>query len=133
MFDPKTRILIADDILTMRKLIWKVFRELGYTDITEAGNGSLAWDALEKANPPIQLIVSDWNMPVMTGIDFLRKVRADNRFAKIPFIMLTAESEDPQIIEAIKAGVSNYICKPFTPAQLKEKLAAVHKKVSGGA
>jgi two-component system chemotaxis response regulator CheY len=128
MFNKNTRILIVDDMMTMRKLIAKTCKELGFTDLTEAADGALAWKAVDLANPPFGLVISDWNMPNSTGLDFLRKVRADGRFASLPFVMVTAEAEQSQIMEAIKAKVSNYLVKPFTSDALKEKLELVYQK-----
>jgi two-component system chemotaxis response regulator CheY len=129
MFDPKTRILIVDDMMTMRKLVGKVCKELGFTDLTEASDGAKAWEAITAATPPFGLVISDWNMPGTSGLDLLKRVRGDSRFGKLPFVMVTAEAEQHQIVEAIKAGVSNYLVKPFTADALKEKLEAVHKKL----
>ena len=131
MFDPKTRILIADDMMTMRKIVIKNLKDLGFTDIIDAADGALAWEQLQKASPPIQLIISDWNMPNCTGLDFLKKVRGDAATNKIPFVMLTAEAEKHQVVEALKAGVTNYCIKPFTPEIFKQKLEETFKKVSG--
>lgn len=131
MFDPKTRILIADDMMTMRKIVAKNLKDLGFTDVQEAADGNIAWDLLQKSNPPVQLIVSDWNMPNCTGLDFLRKIRANAPTAKLPFMMLTAEAEKTQVIEALKAGVTNYCIKPFTPEIFKQKLEETYKKAAG--
>lgn len=130
MFSPDTHVLVVDDMMTMRKLVTKSCKELGFTKITDAADGALAWAAIQEANPPIGLIISDWNMPNTSGLDLLKRVRADGRFGKIPFIMVTAEAEQHQIMEAVKSGVSNYVIKPFTADILKEKLEAVHKKIS---
>ena len=132
MFSPNTKILVVDDMMTMRKLVSKVCKELGFTDIIEAADGALAWEAVQSANPPVGLIISDWNMPNCSGLDFLKRVRGDSRFGKLPFVLVTAEAEQHQIVEAVKAGVSNYVIKPFTGDVLKEKLEAVHKKMSAG-
>lgn len=132
MFDLKTRILIVDDMMTMRKLVAKACKDIGFTDITEAGDGTQAWTKVTEANPPFGLIISDWNMPNSTGLDLLKRVRSDSRFGKTPFILVTAEAEQSQIVEAAKAGVSNYVIKPFTPESLKEKIEQVHKKLAGG-
>jgi two-component system chemotaxis response regulator CheY len=132
MFPLNTRVLVVDDMLTMRKIVSKVCKEIGFTDITEADDGAKAWTALEGANPPIGLIISDWNMPNVSGLDFLKKVRADARFGKLPFLLVTAEAEKHQVVEAIKAGVSDYVVKPFTPEQLKNKIEAAEKKHAGG-
>lgn len=130
MFDPKTRILVLDDMMTMRKIVSKNLRDLGFSDIQEAADGNLGWDVLNASVPHIQLIVSDWNMPNCTGLEFLKKVRGDARFAKIPFVMLTAEAEAHQVKEALMAGVTNYVIKPFTADILKVKLEQTHKKVA---
>jgi two-component system, chemotaxis family, chemotaxis protein CheY len=130
MFPANTRILVVDDMMTMRKIVTKGLKDLGYSDIQEAADGNLAWTVLDASNPPIQLIVSDWNMPNCSGLDFLRKLRADERFKKTPFVMLTAEAEAHQVKEAILAGVTNYITKPFTGDTLKQKLEQTFKKVS---
>jgi len=132
MFDLTTRVLVADDMLTMRKLVQKACKEIGFTDFVEAADGRLAWDALTNASPPVGLILSDWNMPNATGLDFLKRVRSDSRYKALPFILITAEAEKDQIVEAIKSGASNYLVKPFTAASLKEKLEATHKKIAGG-
>lgn len=131
MFDLKTRVLIADDMLTMRKLVGKVCKEIGFTDITEAADGAKAWEAITNANPPIGLVISDWNMPNSSGIDLCKRLRSDSRFSAIPFLMVTAEAEQHQIVEAVKAGVSNYVIKPFTADTLKAKLEIIHKKMVG--
>lgn len=130
MFDPKTRVLIVDDMMTMRKIVAKACKDIGFTDLTEAADGQKAWEALQGANPDIGLVISDWNMPNCTGIDLLKRVRADSRYKNLPFVLLTAESEGHQVAEAVKAGVDNYIVKPFTPDLLQKKLEETHKKVA---
>src|SRR6478736_7062589 len=129
MFDLKTRILVVDDMLTMRKLVSKVCKEIGFTDITEASDGALAWQTMVSASPPFGLVISDWNMPNCTGLDLLKRVRGDAKYGKIPFVLVTAEAEQHQIVEAVKAGVSNYVIKPFTTDSLKQKLEQVHAKI----
>lgn len=131
MFAPQTRILIADDMMTMRKIVIKCLKELGYTDVQDAADGNIAWDLLQKSSPPIQLVISDWNMPNCSGLEFLRRVRTDPTKASIPFMMLTAEVEKQQVIEAIKAGVTNYCIKPFTPDIFRQKLEETYKKATG--
>ena len=133
MFALDTRVLVVDDMLTMRKIVVKICKEIGFTDITEATDGANGWQAISSASPPLGLVISDWNMPNSTGLDLLKRVRADSRLGKLPFIMVTAEAEKHQIMEAMKAGVSNYIVKPFVPESLKEKIEATHKKISGAA
>jgi len=131
MFDLKTRILVLDDMMTMRKIVIKNLKDLGYTDIQEAADGNLGWDLLEKSTPPVQLIISDWNMPNCSGLDLVKKVRASAIYAKTPFIMLTAEAEATQVKEALVSGVTNYMVKPFQAETLKQKLEQTHKKVTG--
>lgn len=128
MFDPKTRILVVDDMMTMRKIVSKTCRDIGFSDIVEAADGALAWKVLTESSPSVGLIISDWNMPNCTGLEFLKKVRGDDRFKSLPFIMVTAEAEQHQIVEALKSGVSNYVVKPFTAQILTEKLEGAHKK-----
>lgn len=132
MFDLKSRILIVDDMLTMRKLVVKACKEIGFSDFLEAEDGNKAWDVLSQANPVVNLIISDWNMPNCSGLDFLKRVRRDSRFFKTPFILLTAEAEISQVMEAVQAGVTTYIVKPFTAATLSEKLTEAYKKTSKG-
>jgi two-component system, chemotaxis family, chemotaxis protein CheY len=122
---PGIKILLVDDMATMLKIQKSMLKKLGMDNIIEAKDGIPAWAELEKAHAegtPIEFVMSDWNMPGLTGIDLLRKVRADERFKSIPFLMVTAESEQANVVEAVKAGVSNYIVKPFTPDTLKQKL-----------
>lgn len=128
MFSPETKLLIVDDMMTMRKLVGKACKVLGFSDITEAGDGVQAWQILCQPDSNIQLVISDWNMPNCTGLDLLKKVRNDSRLKGLPFILLTAESEESQVKEAIMAGVDNYITKPFTAETLGAKLEAVYNK-----
>lgn len=124
------KVLVVDDMSTMRKIATKFLKSFGFTDIQEAEDGIPAWELIQeqvKAGAPFQLIVSDWNMPGMTGLDLLKKVRADETMKKVPFIMVTAEGEKENIIAAVQAGVSNYVIKPFTPDTLEGKLKAVLK------
>ena len=119
-FDPNMRVLVVDDFSTMRRIIKNILRQLGFTNIVEADDGTSAWDVLNKDK--IDFVISDWNMPQMTGIDLLRKVRASEEFSDMPFLMVTAEAQQENIIEAVTAKVSNYIVKPFTPETLKQKI-----------
>jgi len=118
--DKNMRILVVDDFSTMRRIIKNILRQLGFNNIVEADDGSTAWEVLNKDK--IDFIVSDWNMPEMPGIDLLRKVRASEEFADMPFLMVTAEGLQENIIEAVQAKVSNYIVKPFTAETLKQKI-----------
>lgn len=119
-YDTNMRVLVVDDFSTMRKIIKNILRQLGFTNIVEADDGSTAWEVLNKDN--IEFIVSDWNMPTMSGIELLRKVRGSEEYADIPFLMVTAEAQQENIIEAVQAKVSNYIVKPFTPETLGQKI-----------
>jgi two-component system, chemotaxis family, chemotaxis protein CheY len=127
MFDLKTRILVIDDMLTMRKVVSKILRDIGFTDISEAPDGAKAWESIN-AGPKFGLIISDWNMPNLSGLELLRKVRADEKYKGTPFLLVTAEAEQHQVVEAVKAGVDQYVVKPFTKAQLEAKLEMVAKK-----
>lgn len=133
MFDSKIRVLVVDDMMTMRKIVAKTCKDLGFKDVVEAADGALAWKELSESATPIGLIISDWNMPNMSGLDFLKKVRADAKFKHLPFILLTAETESHQVAEAVRSGVDNYIVKPFTPDTIKKKLEDTHKRVAGRA
>jgi two-component system chemotaxis response regulator CheY len=132
VFDPSTKVLVVDDFKTMRKIVAGALKNCGLTNITEADDGATAWPLIEAAlaeGAPFQLIVSDWNMPKLKGIELLRKVRGHETLRKTPFVLVTAEAEQGNILEAAQAGVSNYIVKPFTPAAFQEKLESVHKKI----
>lgn len=129
MFPASTKTLVVDDMLTMRKIVRNCLKDLGLTHVTEASDGQQAWVEIEKADAtdePYEFIVSDWNMPNMNGLDLLKKVRADEKIKSIPFILLTAEAEKSQVLEAVNAGVSGYVVKPFTPAVFTEKIKAVY-------
>ncbi len=131
MFKPTTKVLVVDDFKTMRKIVINALSALGLTLVTEADDGATAWPLVEEAaakNEPFGLIVSGWNMPKMPGIELLRNVRANPATKDTPFVLVTAEAEQKNIIEALKFGVSNYIVKPFSPASFGEKIAAVYKK-----
>ncbi len=117
------RILIVDDAPPMRKIIGKMLKGLGYTNIAEASDGGDALRVLRSDH--IDFIICDWNMPGMTGIELLRTVRADSHFKNLPFLMVTAESKKKNVIEAVRAGVSNYVIKPFNQKVLEEKLNAI--------
>lgn len=118
-------VLVVDDFSTMRKIIKNSLQSMGFTKIIEAQDGIDAWEKLQQE--PVCLIVSDWNMPRMQGIDLLKKVKAEPAFQKIPFIMVTAEGQKECVIEAIKSGVNNYVVKPFTTETLEQKIQQVLK------
>ncbi len=121
--DTSMKVLVVDDFATMRRIVKGVLKQIGFSNIVEAEDGSAALETLKKEK--VGLIVSDWNMPNMTGLDLLRAVRADDGLKETPFIMVTAEGQKENVIEAVKAGVSNYIVKPFTPETFSEKLEKV--------
>jgi len=121
--DPNMPVLIVDDYKTMLRIIRNLLRQLGFTNIDEATDGSQALQKLRQAN--FELIISDWNMEPMTGLQLLREVRADAKLKHIPFIMVTAESKSENVIAAKEAGVSNYIVKPFNAETLKGKMVSV--------
>ena len=131
MFPANTKFLVVDDFTTMRKIIKKVLTELGYNNVDEADDGKTAWPKLQEAaqaGAPFDFVVSDWNMPGMTGIDLLKACKSDPKLKDIPFMLVTAESEQKNIIEAAKSGVSDYVVKPFNAQTLKGKLEKIWAK-----
>ena len=126
MNEKNIKVLIVDDFATMRKVIRNLLKQVGYEDIVEAEDGVMALKALKSQK--IDVIVSDWNMPNMTGLELLKAVRADPDLAKTPFLMVTAEALQDNVVAAVKAGVNNYIVKPFTAEVLNEKI----KKIMDG-
>ncbi len=126
--DKNIKILVVDDFSTMRRIIKNLLRDLGFNNTAEADDGNTALPMLQNGN--FDFLVTDWNMPGMTGIDLLRAVRADEKLADMPVLMVTAEQKREQIIEAAKAGVNGYIIKPFTAQTLKEKLDKIFERVS---
>ncbi|PIK16096.1 response regulator [Halobacteriovorax sp. JY17] len=122
------KILVIDDMATMRKIIKNMLKQIGFTNITEADDGATAWPMIQEAlnsTAPYEFIVSDWNMPQMSGLDLLKKVRETEELKKLPFLMITAEAEQGNVVIAVKAGVSNFIVKPFSAAVLKEKIEKI--------
>ncbi len=118
------KIITVDDSSTMRRIIKNTLKRIGYGDeILEAGDGKEALDVL--ANHDVDLIITDWNMPVMDGLTFVKKIRTDSKYDDTPIIMVTTEAAKEDIITALKAGVNNYIVKPFTPDVLKDKIDTV--------
>ncbi|HLI13174.1 MAG TPA: response regulator [Alphaproteobacteria bacterium] len=121
--DKNMPILIVDDYKTMLRIIRNLLKQLGFDNVDEATDGSLALQKLR--DKPYGLVISDWNMEPMTGLQLLREVRADVKLKNLPFIMVTAESKTENVMMAREAGVSNYIVKPFNAATLKTKLSSV--------
>jgi two-component system chemotaxis response regulator CheY len=129
--DKNMKILIVDDFSTMRRIVKNLLHDLGYTNTQEADDGKTAWPMLQAGD--FDFVVTDWNMPGMTGIDLLKNIRGDAKLAKIPVLMVTAEAQREQIIEAAKAGVNGYIIKPFTAVTLKEKLDKIFQRIAEAA
>jgi two-component system, chemotaxis family, chemotaxis protein CheY len=125
------RILIVDDFSTMRRIIKNLLNDLGYINTAEAEDGNSALTVL--AQGQFDFVVTDWNMPGMTGIELLRAIRADDRFKALPVLMVTAEAKREQIIEAAQAGVNGYIIKPFTAQTLEEKLGKIFERLGAAA
>jgi two-component system chemotaxis response regulator CheY len=126
--DKKLRILIVDDFATMRKVIRNLLKQVGYDNIIEAENGEAALTVLKSQK--IDFVISDWNMPNMTGLELLKAVRADGELCKMPFLMVTAEALKDNVVEAVKAGVNNYTAKPFTAEVLNEKMEKILDKIA---
>lgn len=123
------RVLIIDDSKTMRNIHRSTLASLGFTQVEEAGNGQEGLEKAETFNP--ELILLDWNMPVMDGLTFAKTFRTKNK--KTPIIMVTTEAEKARVVEAVKAGVNNYVVKPFTPASLGQKVSETVAKFSAAA
>lgn len=121
------KILVVDDFSTMRRIIKNLLRDLGMTNVQEADDGQTALPILKQGG--IEFLVTDWNMPGMTGIDLLKEVRADPNLAHIPVLMVTAEAKKEQIIAAAQAGVNGYVVKPFTAAVLKAKIDKIFERL----
>lgn len=121
------KILIVDDFSTMRRIIKNLLRDLGFNNTSEADDGKTALPILQAGS--FDFLITDWNMPGMAGIDLLKAVRADQKLAKLPVLMVTAEAKREQIVEAAQAGVNGYVVKPFTAATLKEKIDKVFERI----
>lgn len=123
MADPNMKILVVDDFSTMRRIVRNLLKELGFANVHEAEDGV---DALKKLRAEsFDFVVSDWNMPNMTGIELLREIRGDAALKHLPVLMVTAEAKKENIIEAAQAGASGYVVKPFTAITLDEKLKKI--------
>jgi two-component system chemotaxis response regulator CheY len=121
------KFLVVDDFSTMRRIVRNLLKELGYTNVDEAEDGVGALARLRGGG--FDFVVSDWNMPNMTGIDMLRAIRADDDLRHLPVLMVTAEARKENIIEAAQAGASGYVVKPFTAATLEEKINKILQKI----
>ncbi len=125
------KILVVDDMSTMRKIIKNMLSQIGFTKIEQADDGSSAWKMIEERaanNDQYEFIVSDWNMPQMSGLELLKKIRDDEDLKDMPFLMITAEAEQGNVVIAVQAGVSNFIVKPFSAQVLKEKIDKIFNK-----
>ena len=125
--DKNMKILIVDDFSTMRRIIKNLLRDLGFTNVSEADDGSTALPMLKDGD--FDFVVTDWNMPGMQGIDLLREIRKDDSLKHIPVLMVTAEAKKEQIVAAAQAGFNGYVVKPFTAATLKEKLDKIFERL----
>ena len=124
---PELKFLIVDDSPTMRRIVFNTLKRLGYNEIDEAEHGAEGMEKL-RSIPGINFIVTDWNMPVMDGLQFVKEIRAAEEFKAIPILMVTTRSVKDDIIDAMKAGVNNYVVKPFTPEVLKAKIDLIMSK-----
>ncbi|WP_152207513.1 chemotaxis response regulator CheY [Marinobacter changyiensis] len=125
--DKNMKILIVDDFSTMRRIIKNLLRDLGFTNTDEADDGNTALPMLKSGK--YDFLVTDWNMPNMSGIDLLKEVRADENLKTLPVLMVTAEAKRDQIVAAAQAGVNGYVVKPFTAAVLKEKIEKIFERI----
>jgi two-component system chemotaxis response regulator CheY len=126
--DFRMRVLVVDDFATMRKIVRNILKQIGFEDITEAEDGNAALRVLK--NEKIGLVVTDWNMPNMSGLELLQEIRRNGQTQKIPVLMVTAEGLKENVMEAVKAGVNNYVVKPFTAEVLQEKIETIFKKLA---
>jgi two-component system chemotaxis response regulator CheY len=117
------KILVVDDFQTMRRIIRNYLRQLGFNNVEEAEDGDVALEKLNEGQ--FDFVITDWNMPKMTGIDLLKKIRAENNFKNIPVLIITAEAEKENVVQAAQAGVNDYIVKPFTPEVLQAKIEKI--------
>jgi two-component system chemotaxis response regulator CheY len=123
------KILVVDDFSTMRRIVKNLLKELGFSHFDEADDGATAWPMVQTGK--YDFIVSDWNMPQMTGLQLLKNVRADAKLKDTPFLLITAEAKRSQILEAAQAGVDGYIVKPFTAATLNAKIQKIFERRGG--
>jgi two-component system, chemotaxis family, chemotaxis protein CheY len=121
------KILIVDDFSTMRRIIKNLLRDLGFTNTDEADDGNTALPMLQGSK--FDFLITDWNMPGMTGIELLKAVRSNDKLNTLPVLMVTAEAKREQIVEAAQAGVNGYVVKPFTAAALKDKIDKIFERI----
>lgn len=118
-----SKILVVDDFATMRRIIRNILRQLGYDEVDEADSGNTALAKLRAGK--FDFVITDWNMPNMDGLELVKILRADETLRKMPVLMVAAEAMKENIVEAVKAGVNDYVVKPFTPEVMKEKIAKI--------
>jgi len=129
MPDPNINILVVDDMAAMRKILKTLLAQLGYKNVDEAEDGKQALEILKKNPNKYGLVITDWNMPNMTGIELVQEIRKDPELKHLPILMVTAEAKKENVLMAIKAGVNNYIVKPFTAETLKEKIEKIFSAI----
>lgn len=129
MLDNNMRILVVDDFSTMRRIIKNILREIGYHNVEEAEDGAKALEKLKLGG--FDFVVTDWNMPNMPGIELLKEIRKDPELKAMPVLMVTAESQKDNVVQAVEAGVNNYIVKPFTATALKERIDLIIERARG--
>lgn len=124
---PKTdqHFLVVDDFSTMRRIVMGLLKELEYTKMTDADDGSSAWKLLESGSVPVSFVITDWNMPVMDGLTLLKKIRGTPKFANLPVLMITAEAKKENIVMAAESGADGYIVKPFNASTLNDKIEKI--------
>ena len=125
------KILVVDDMATMRKIVKNMLGQMGFKNLSEADDGKTALPMIEsayKAGEPYEFIISDWNMPELSGLEMLKKLKESSEFKDVPFLMVTAEAEQGNVMLAVKAGVDNFIVKPFSAQVLKEKIDKIFTK-----
>jgi len=130
IIDFSMKVLVVDDFATMRKIVRNILKQIGFEDITEAEDGNAALRVLK--GDKIGLVVTDWNMPNMSGLELLHEIRRDAQTKNIPVLMVTAEGLKENVMEAVKAGVNNYVVKPFTAEVLQEKIETIFRKLASG-
>ncbi len=128
MFDNNMKILVVDDFSTMRRIIRNILKEIGYTNVDEADDGTTALEKLKSAK--FDFVITDWNMPNMPGIELLKNIRQDPGLKTTPVLMVTAEAAKENVVTAVQAGVNNYIVKPFTASALKERIDLIITKIN---
>jgi two-component system chemotaxis response regulator CheY len=124
------KILVVDDMAAMRKILKTLLAQLGYKNVDEAEDGKQALEILKQSPNKYGLVITDWNMPNMTGIELVQAIRSDENLKHLPILMVTAEAKKENVLMAIKAGVNNYIVKPFTAETLKEKIEKIFSSLS---